>query len=227
METTNGGRPRGRRARVSREQFLAAGLAVARNRDPKVTNRSLRDLLDVPFADVLEEVSRSEPKPVTPPLLYTHWDDYEHYLSELMPVVFNPEEKVSTADLRDETQPPRDRIRKHVGADLQQADDGAATYLGLFAGIGNPRVFKILTNIYNGYDKEIAGPLAKVLQDDGRQVKPCYGQGDEGIRHLMRALTALTEGFATRRVVQPEDHDNDLLQHAALGIYDKLTEPLG
>lgn len=223
--TGDAGRQRGRRARISREQFLAAGQVVA-TRSLEEPPRSLRSLLNVPLADVLAEAGKGENTPVTSPLLYTHWSDYESYLESLLHSMFDPGVKLPTDHLDSDSRAPSERLREHIRRDLIQADDQAGLYLGLFAGVSNDTTRDVLQAIYSGYDQQLLGPISRALVEDGRRIRPEFGVGETGVLNLMRVLTALTEGFAVRRVVQSQDLDVVLIQEAALGVYQKFTELL-
>ena len=226
MPRTSDPATRGRRARISREKFVQAGVAVVRRNEADRRPRSLKELLVLPLKDVLAEVSADESTPVTAPLLYTHWDDYDDFLDDVLATLYNPSEKLPPGPLATGEGPVEGRLADHASSDLAQAGEEAATYFGMFAGVGSPRIAELLGRIYDRYDEAIVPALRAALAEAGRRVRPDLGDEDGGVRQLARALTATTEGLTLRGVVQPNDADRLLVRESAVALYRQFTEPI-
>lgn len=224
---------RGRRPRVTREQFIEAGQRVARRLASQ--ERELSDVLGVRQTDVLAEAglmlreggTDHNVTPPTAPLLYRQWPRYRDYLADVFATLFAPS-KLDLTDLRRGGEDWKGNLRGHLANDMEQMEVDSPMYFGAFAAIADEGVRESLRRVYLAYDEEVVPALAKLLDDSGRTVLvPGVSDESEALESLAVLLTAATEGLEMRRLAQPDaiDPRAETLREMLVELVGVLSRP--
>ncbi len=198
MDSKRAGRP----TVYTREMLLDAAASVARRR-ASMRDRRLRlgDLLDVRLEDVLEEAGQlfgASGKRLSPPVMYRKWNDYNSFISDLVSHVFTPS-KMEFSALKDSREGSwEESLRAYVMADQEQMSVDTQLWFSLFGGAATPGVAEALARVYQNYDEQVIPRLDEFLSAAGLELSV-------PTEHLARMLTALTEGFGLRQLVDPVD----------------------
>lgn len=198
---------------VTKQLLLEAGArAVASSEGRRAETTRVSRALGIQLADVLAvcgemltDTGRS-PRPVAPPALYKHWDDFEDFTKDLISELFNP----GGFDLDHLKQPVplHVAVGRHALADKSQMSaHQAGVFFALFREMGDPRVAEALRDVYEAYDREVVPLLAGAIEAAGR--RPKVSLGADGVTVIATALTALSEGLMLRTMATPEATQRD------------------
>ena len=197
-------RRRGPRPLVTRKLLLEAGERVVKARS--AGEQGLGGALDVQLSDVLASASQllaeaGVPRrgPVAPPVLYKHWPSFEDYLQDLVPRVW-PAGNLDLSNLQSGADLAT-AVASHALADRKQMQN-VRLYYSLLGLSRSDVVRDSLRGVYQDYDEKIIPVLRQALRRAGRAPRP--NLGPDGVKLIAAALTALSEGFMARSLVDPE-----------------------